>query len=92
MELTMWKKIVFIYIEYILITLVVLSLNRKSPSINRCRSWGAAQPFIGPHKSNIVLCCFNSFSKFSLFVSWVCMCRVKKREEKNKFKTRHNQM
>lgn len=65
----------FYHPPLIVITLFMLSLNLRSPSIKRCLPWVAAQPFIGPHKSNIELYCLAILSKCSLFESW-CVERV----------------
>lgn len=52
----------------------MLSLYFKSPSMNKCRPCVDAQPFIGPHKSNILLYCFDNLSKCSLFESCWYTC------------------
>lgn len=67
------------YYDSPLLTLLILSLYFKSPSMKRCRPCVDAQPFIGPHKSNILLYCFDNLSRCSLFESCLgiqpaCMC------------------
>lgn len=52
------------------LTLLWLSLNFKSPSMNKCRS-AVIAPFIGAHRSNMLLELFTIRSSVSLFESYL---------------------